>query len=57
MRLNTQKHSSVIIITCLLQSLSVANEQQTGTESPNTRHISYCNYSVILMMHKKVIEW
>ena len=41
MRLNTQKHSSVIIITSLLQSLSVANEQQTGTESPNTRHISY----------------
>ena len=30
MRLNIQKHSSVIIITCLLQSLSVANEQQTG---------------------------
>ena len=52
-RLNTQKHSSVIIITSLLQSLSVANEQQTGTESPNTRHISYCSYSVILVMHKK----
>ena len=53
MRLNTQKHSSVVIITSLLQSLSVANEQQTGTESPNTRHISYCSYSVILVTHKK----